>query len=295
MTGPHSSHGSFARCRRGRLLLSLTIAAGLWTGCASTPSDPYSGAEIAVLQGDLLKALTLYDAVPPGHPRYPEARTCAQAVERRMRKSQELMLEGLLLRTEWRDEEAILAFERARRIWPAVAGAEALIEATRGRLNALDLADRTASSQRSTALEPWTISTEPVIPASPGGETSDPPGDPGGEVPDPGADSPETPAKGPRDEISRMLREVENRMSRGEWESSLADLEVWIERYGEDARLKQRLARLLHQRALLRYGQGFLEAALADWHRVQKLDPEAKQVVQFMAAARAEMEMRKRR
>ena len=54
-------------------------------------------------------------------------------------------------------------------------------------------------------------------------------------------------------------------------------------------------ARVLHQRALLRYGQGFLEGAVEDWKRVLELRGKHRQAQAFLKAAETELKLRRRR
>ena len=108
-------------------------------GCASAPRDVYPAAARAVDDGQLLRALAYLDQIPPAHPHYPDARMLAQAVERRLRRSQELVLQGLELRAQWRDDEALACFEEAQQIWTAAVGVDAWIEATRNRIDAARL------------------------------------------------------------------------------------------------------------------------------------------------------------
>ena len=121
---------------RGGIVVGLVLIG--FVSCKSVPMDPFARAERAVEDGKLLVALEVLDLVPPANPNYPQARTLAQAVERRMRAGQEMLLRGLLLRTEWRDEEAIRYFEFANQIWPTILGAENLVRATRNRMKSLD-------------------------------------------------------------------------------------------------------------------------------------------------------------
>lgn len=259
--------------------------------CKTAPLDPYFRAELAVDDGRLLSALALLDLVPPANSQYAEARTLAQAVERRMRASQEMLLRGLLLRTEWRDEEAIRYFEWAQEIWPSIAGAESLIEATRNRMGALDqVGTETVGSGSVANTIPVGIAgldpddgngTETVtLPAVPGLESmNDPQGDP---------------SRFPEDTLGAQLAETERLLARGELQEALAGLEDLHLLHPEASQVRRTLARVLHQRALVRYGQGYLEAAIADWARVRQLDDKLTRVDQFLDAARAELSERKR-
>ncbi len=266
-----------------------TVALALFLGlasCKSAPMGPYARADAAVDSGQLLRALTLLDQVPPAHARYPEARTLAQAVERRMRAAHKMFLRGLLLRTEWRDEEAIRYFEWAREIWPGIAGADDLIAATRNRMDSLDQVG-------SSVLDPGSVaSTMPIgvvgIDPEDGTEPSEPPAAPG---PGPITSGPDPkPVRGP----SSQLAAAERLLARGELQEALARLEDLHILHPDALAVRRTLARVLHQRALVRYGQGYLEAAIADWARVLQLDGKFTRVNQFLDAARAELSERKR-
>lgn len=257
--------------RRCALLAMLGVAA-----CQTPPRDSFAIAQAAMRRDDLLNALLAYDAVPVLHPSYPEARAGAAAVELRMRRGHELLLEGLIRRGEWRDAEALHCLERARSIWPDLPGIDALITATRHRL---DLFAAAAASFPPNEDAP---TTTPVAVA----------------VPDPVAPEPGLPAAAPAprlllseladESITLGLVAVEARLGRGEFECAVVDLLELARRFPDDLRVQRRLARVLHQRALLRYGQGALTAALLDLERVLAIEPDNGEVVGLLHAVRAE-------
>ena len=273
-----------------RMIAVVTVFLCL-ASCQTAPLDPYVRAETAVDNGRLLSALGLLDLVPPAHSRYAEARTLAQAVERRMRASQEMLLRGLRLREEWRDEEAIRYFEWSQEIWPSIAGAESLIEVTRNRMKALDqLGTETGGSGSVASTMPVGINglgpeqgngTETfTVPAVPGIES----------ITDPQPDL----SLSPEDTLAAQLAQTERLLAQGELQEALAGLEDLNLLHPEASQLRRTLARVLHQRALVRYGQGYLEAAIADWARVRQLDDKLTRIDQFLDAARAELSERKR-
>jgi len=133
----------------------------LFTACQTVPQDPFGDAQAALQHGDLLTALVALDQIPVGHPCYPEARAAAGGVERQMRKSHELLLGGLWLRSEWRDEEAILSFQRAQSVWPAIPGVSELIAATQSRMQLFVHGDGRKAA-------PPSVVTRPPGPASEG-------------------------------------------------------------------------------------------------------------------------------
>ncbi len=259
--------------RRLAALALLSLA-----GCATTPADPFAAAQSAMRRDNLLGALLAYDAVPVSHPRYPEACAGAAAVEVRLQRGQELMLEGYRYRSERQDAQALRSLEQARSVWPGLPGVDDLIAATRHRLQrtgglvagpgeapiriplpdaaATELlgADHSLSGDAAVASEP-----APTLPIEPADES-----------------------------VVLGLVAVEARLGRGELEQAVVDLLELARRFPADVRVQRRLARVLHQRALLRYGQGALTAALLDWERVLAIEPDNREVADLLLAVRAE-------
>ncbi len=85
------------------------------------------------------------------------------------------------------------------------------------------------------------------------------------------------------------LAAVEARLGRGELGLAVADLLELSRRFPADARVRARLVRVLHQRALLLYGQGAVERAMRDWERVVALEPTHADAARMLAAARTEL------
>lgn len=257
-------------------------------GCNTTPRDPFLAAERALLKSDLPAALQQFDAVPVAHPRYPEARAAAAGVERRMRRSHENLLDGLLLRAEWRDRDALAALHRAREIWPAMPGVEVLIQATEQRLAlfaAQDAEAAVAANPEGVTPVPLPSPDELRVP-----ELVAPSAAPIAEVRAPApVVVPVPPQEPPRDDaVSRALVDVEAQLGRGDLEAAVDELNTLAAGYPAEARVRVRLVRVLHQRALVRYGQGSLTAAIADWERLLALDPGHAVARSLLDAARAE-------
>lgn len=250
--------------------------------CATQKQDLFLAAERLAANGAFMEALEALDQVPPVHVHYGEARALAQALERRMRTSQELVLRGMQMRSEWRDKEALSHFQHALEIWPAVAGAQTFIQATKNRMRVLQEGP-----------------TTPVV-ASPGG------GDPGFgqlhtvpvgiELNTPG--NKQAVPKQPETEdlrVARQLKAVKGHLGRGEMEQAMDLLEALKLDYPENQAVAARFARVLHQRALVRYGSGFLEGAIEDWKRLLKIQSQHGQAAAFLKAAETELKLRGRR
>lgn len=346
-----------------------SLLALLCVGCVTVPTDLLSRAEQSRRNGELVQALRMLDAVPITHPRYPEARARALGVEQQLRKSQELLLQGMYLRTEWRDEEAIDAFTRARAVWQQLPGVDELILATRSRQQVFGPRDVAAtplatapptiaplpppSAQPSTppkteapaaspspapspvaapapapvaVVEPIAPSAGPLRPSLPAVEPQPapapdqsgpaspplpivmaapavelpPPALPAGEIrSESTAPAPQTPAAdagptavagpGDGDEVAVGLAGIETRLLRGEIDIAVQDLQALQRAHARDPRVRTRMARVLHQRALMRYGRGDVDGAAADWQRVIELDPAFEAARRLLPQAEAEL------
>jgi len=262
----------------------------LFTACQTVPQDPFGDAQAALQHGDLLTALVALDQIPVGDPRYPEARAAAGGVERQMRKSHELLLGGLWLRSEWRDEEAILSFQRAQSVWPAIPGVPELIAATQSRMQLFVHGDG-----RKAAL--LSVITRPAAPASerpaamaegvPAVPPAEPPAAPQMET-QPGRND----EAGGEDFVAARLAAIEADLQAGKLEIGLEGLmNLWRQRPA-DPRLRLRLSRVLHQRALVRYGQGALEQAISDWRRAISLTSDDDELRSLLDKAGAELRRR---
>lgn len=233
---------------------------GLVGACVAPPRDPFDAAQRALDRGDLAAALQALDAVPVAHASYPEARAKALEVEADLRRSHELMLQAIRLRLEWRDAEALQAIERARAIWPELPGAAALAAATRHRLQTFAAPDGPEPPPHGAAVVAAPPSSKPVeeAPAVPVVETSPAPAPPV--------------ARAPNDQVAAALMAIETRLGSGQFERAVQELLVLAQRHPEDLRVRSRLVRVLHQRALMRYGEGRVEAAIADWKHVLEIE-----------------------
>ncbi len=277
--------------------------------CQTPNPDPFVPAKEYLEDGDLLQTIYHLDRVPPAHPQYAEARALAKAVERRMRTSQRLMTQGMEMRAEWRDDEAISFFEQAREVWPRIVGADVLIEATRNRISALEpeapaslgevatgkttligFPQRGTDEPEVAEAEPSTERPSKPVPVDPLAGVTVPevlpsavPSKPLVEVAKPHANT------GPR------LQTAQRMLQRGQLERALAVMEDLFAEDAKDKRIRAALIRVLHHRALLSYGQGDLKLAVADWSRVLELDSAHKEAAEFHAAASAEDKIVNRR
>ncbi|MGE3172706.1 MAG: tetratricopeptide repeat protein [Planctomycetota bacterium] len=284
------SAGPRRSSRLGCIALALAAAA-----CQTAPRDSYQRGEHALRQGDLAAALRAFDSVAVTDLCYPEARMAAAALEGRLRRHKELLLQGLLLRGEWRDDEALSSFRGALDAWPGHAETRELIAATEQRRRlvqqgALDRAAIVAAATLPTPtptplrapLEPTRIEAVPVTVAMP---VEAPPAPAHTEPAPVGPRSPR-PASGV-DSVGAELAAIEARAALGDLDQMLGALFALHGRAPDDARIGARLARLLLQRGLLRYGQGQVGDAIADWERALQLDPQTD-------AARALLQMGRR-
>ncbi|HEB53379.1 MAG TPA: hypothetical protein ENI87_09015 [bacterium] len=292
-----------------RFARALSCLPLLASACVVPPDDPFERGEFAVQRDDLLMALHAFDAVPVAHPRYPDARAAAVAVEQRMRRCQELLLEALMLRGEWRDEEALEALRRAQVQWPSQPGLQRWIDATEQRLALFGSRRPESGGEGGEPAAPAPVPLVEVPPATPAPapvetreRTSTPTAtappvsdDPVVEIPAEPIEEPPSPpvASAPShragdDPVALGLVAVERLLARAERDRAVRDLTELARRFPGDARVTSRLARLLHQRGLLRYGQGAVAAAIRDWQRVLKLEPGNERVRGLLAAARRE-------
>ncbi|MBK8098671.1 MAG: hypothetical protein IPK26_16285 [Planctomycetes bacterium] len=256
--------------------------------CQSVAPDPLARAERALAAGDLLAALTDLDSVPVAHARYPQARTIAAQIERRLRRSHEQLLSGLLLRSEWRDAEALAAFESARQTWPALPAIDGLIVATRQRQRLFP--EPAVAGAVRPAVPPSSIAeTQPVEEDDAG--ASGEPASGAAEVAVPSAAAVAAPAAetaiaagvippAPPDTVPTVdevvatrLAAIEEALSAGRMDSAVGDLMALFRNCPDDLRVRRRLARVLLQRGLVRYGRGDQQPAVEDWRRASAMDP----------------------
>lgn len=313
------------------------LAALLLAGCVTAPADPLVRADRACVRGDLMLALRTLDAVPVTHADYPQARARAVGIEQQMRKSQELLLQGMALRMEWRDQEAIAAFQKARGVWRQLPGIDDMLAATRSRLQVFGpravpmptagAIDPAAEQLAAPAVESAPV-PPPVVPVEPAAGPLEPPAsapppapivDSSSQLPvvalaatpplsqAPAVVADEAPpvlevsqtAAGDgavatsgdpeHDSVGAQLAAVEQLLSRGEVERALRQLLELRQTEPADMRVRLRMARVLHQRALLRYGRGDVSGAVADWRRAIDLDPAFDAAKRTLPQAEAEL------
>lgn len=303
---------------RAACLLLLPLLGG--AACVVAPRDPFTRGHWALQRHDLGTALQAFDAVPVAHPDYPEARAVAVGVERTMRRCHELLLDALVLRGEWRDEEALVLLQRARSTWPSMPGVDAWIAATQQRVLSVGGApprspEPLASSSPIPLLEPaWLagrpaeprasriaespIADEPRLPPpiAPPSEGSPALEGTGVAEPPPAPSVAAAVATAPvftassEDPVALALVAVEAELRAGQLASAVASLLQLADRHPAEVRIRVRLSRLLQQRALLRYGEGAVHEAVTDWQRVLELEPENQLVRSMLVAAQQESE-----
>ncbi len=258
------------------LALALTLAA-----CVTTPREPFAGAEAARARGDLAAALAGYDRVPVEHPHYAEARSAVVGVERSMRRAHELLLAGIQLRNECREAEALERLRLAQAEWPALPGVAHLIASTESRIALF-------GPRATTELAVARVEVPAASPAA--APEVEPEVRPEAVTPPPAAPPAEVaPAAAVLDPaLTPELAGIEEQIQQGRIEPAMAELAAMVERSPQDPRARNRLGPLLHQRALLRYGQGEVEGAVADWREALALrsDPLMRRM---LAAAEAEL------
>lgn len=257
------------------------VALAMWMlfGCAchmpnaqrATGSDAFTRAEAARDRGALTEALCAFDEVDPADPRYASARLQSAALEQRLRRQQELVAQGLRLRSEWRGDEAIAAFRAALLAWPEDERAAELLRATERR-------GRTLAGARDDA----------VLGARLGGASAGSGSNAQAEAnPAPLGDVAAA-ARG-NDAVGAQLARLEARLQRGMLDSVMTEMQNLHDAHPSDARVCSRLARLLMQRGLLHYGRGEVQVAIDDWRRARKLDADLQFVAQLLDAASHEL------
>lgn len=261
-----------------RARLAALAFAGL--AACTAMSDPFDRGAAAERRGDLVAALRAYEAVGTAHARHADARAAANVIENRLQRAEEALLHGILLRNAGRDRDALASFEVARHGWPRLPSIDVWIGATRDRLA------RSGDRTRSVASFVPAVACEEESPPPDAGEVASVQA-----VPTTTFDATEQRqlfVGDGEDPVVLGLVAVEGRLGRGELEIAVIDLLELARRFPGDARVQNRLARVLHQRALLRYGQGALTTAIADWERVLQIQPENRLVRTMLDAVRIE-------
>lgn len=267
-------------------VLGLALAA-----CQAPAPDALRTARNALTRNDLVGALLAYESVPPDHPRFAEVQAAARVVEERLLRSNRLLAEGLEYRTRGQLAESVALLEQARRAWLRLPGGEAVASDVRPRAAApaaspaprtaapaAPLAEAVPAPRAEVAVEagpravvrPEPVAVEPahIEPAAPLQAVEAPPS----AV----AAAPVVPRREDAvpDPAGLGLVAVEMMLGRGQLEQSVADVLDLARQFPGDARVRIRLSRVLHQRALLRYGQGDVAGAIADWGRLLEIDPD---------------------
>lgn len=269
------------------LALALVFAAGV--GACRLPqrgvaqsSDPFVRAEAARERGELTLALCAFDEVDPADPRYAQARLQAAALEQRLRRHQELTLQGLRLRAEWRCDEAVIVFTEAQRTWPEDERTRQLLFATESRRAAARRnADSMAIARNAKAIEqePQAVAVDATRADAQSSAAISPVPMAEGELNAPRAADP----------VGAQLARLEARLQRGQLDSVMNEMFALHRQWPSDARVCGRLARLLLQRGLVHYGRGAIELAVEDWRRARQLDPQLASVAQLLDAASREL------
>lgn len=277
-----------ARTRSAFLATSALLAA-----CATSPDvpDALEAGEAALRRGDLPAALCAFDEVDAGEPGYAIARLHAAAVEQKLYRQQELVLLGLRLRAEWRDEEAVAVFGEALSAWPEDERTQQLVRGTRERLRLLERVRELAAIGASEVQSSEAGRLAAALP---------PPPAPAVEVAPPAAaETPTEPLAGPSappsfvrelgdDVVGVRLAVVEDKLQRGELDEALRELAAMHEKWPGEPRVCARYARLLLQRGLLHYGRGALEHAISDWRFAQTLEPKLASLAMLIDLAQRE-------
>ena len=91
------------------------------------------------------------------------------------------------------------------------------------------------------------------------------------------------------DQVAEALAQIAAGSAAGRIDDVLHALQALQRTWPNDRRVTSRLARLLHQRGLMSYGNGDLAAAVADWRRALQLDPSLRTVRALFDVAAAEL------
>lgn len=219
---------------------------------------------------DLVAELAACDAMAPTDPGYPEARTRAREVEARLRESHQLFHDGLLLRSEGRDQAALHCFHAARALWPAMPGLADWIRATeaRQRIFVATASDPVMLLQSAVPLPEAQAVPDEVQPA-------------------PGAE-PALPVRNPAGSRDALLASVDSLLREGDLDGAITMLRGGGGAVAREPWRRQPLFTLLRQRGLLAYGRGDLDRAITDWVDTLELDPTAGEVRDWLGAATKE-------
>jgi tetratricopeptide (TPR) repeat protein len=129
---------------------------------------------------------------------------------------------------------------------------------------------------------PETTSSDEAVPAE--GESAT-----GGDRDAPAA-APAPPSSVSPESLRRVqLAKATDDLATGRLEQALDSLEALHVRHPTAPEVRDLLIRVLHQRGLLLYGQGQLQAALDSWSRILAIDPEYAPAREFHRAAETEL------
>jgi hypothetical protein len=294
------------------LFLAL-VTLGLLCACVVPVRNSYPAAERAAAEGQLLRALAHLSQMGPAHPRYTEARALAEQVETRMRTAQVLLLEGLRLRAEGRQLEALAILASARDAWPDMVGLAEWLASTEASVQASAvIAGQAVSAWErpvlvdAPSLPEAATSAVAALPALTLEETPAPDSPPAtigsGSVeaaatPAPAGDCPPILSSERSNPLAadlsrRRLMAIQEQLDRGALQEAVDQLEAMIAEAPDDDSTARMLSRLLMQRGMLRYGRGSLELAIADWTRVRQLAGDSAATERMLRQAELELVIR---
>lgn len=246
--------------------------------CASCMVQRSNDAESMVrIDADPVAQLAACDAVAPTDPAYPEARRRALQLEEQLRESNRLLYEGLLLRSEGRDEAALHCFHGARAIWPAMPGLQDWIRATEARQRIF-----VAAADGANSMLPQDAPDSEWRGSSPG------------FMPVPLAESAPVSRPGPASPAAVLAR-AESRLRAGDLDGAIAALRSDAGLLARESALQDSLFSLLRQRGLLAYGRGDFDRAVVDWVDALEMEPDADEVRRWVGTAMAEAGMAARK
>lgn len=260
----------------------LAAVSAVLAGCQAmphrdaVPAEPMAAGERALRDQDLVGALLAYERVPGTDPRYLEAQAAAVEIERRLVAGCEGLLAGLRGRHTG-DAGAAHGLRAARSAFPTLPGLAALAEG-----NAPHAGAAASATAEVVAVPP--VRVEPCELADPRWD------DLPIRAPRAASESFAAAIQPPvRDPSAENLAAVEKKLQDGAADAAVADLLDLAQRAPDELRVRVRLARLLHQRALLAYGRGDVVAAIGDWERVLEFDPGNVQAKDLLSSARREL------
>jgi hypothetical protein len=262
-----------------------------FAGCALPPVDPFARGAWSLQRQDLTAALQSFHQVPASHREAIAASQTAANIEIEMRWCHEQLALAIGQRAAGSDHAALATLHKVQERWPKAPGLVPLLRATAARLAASEVpAPTTVGTMAAAPVAVAAPPTAQLIQAS-----SEPTAVPSAPMTEPALSAPSASIVTPivvNEELTQRLMDSEQRLQRGDREGALAELHELARRYPHEARVRVRLARLVHQRALVRYGDGRLEPAIADWRQVLLLDPEHAEAQACLRGAERELALR---